>query len=291
MLLLNKGKAISTFLKDKLPFSISIFLCAFLLVFSPVNAMRERKSLKNNSLILSTVTVGTGGNYTTLKAAFDALNSGVVTGVVTIQIISNTSENAMAALNASGTGLANYSSLLIYATGSGYSISGNIANPLVSLNGADNVTIDGRVNATGTAADLVFINTNTSATAAALRLINSAENNTVRYATLKASGLNASTGIIYFVSSASGNGNDNNIIEYCNLTNAGVNRPLNAILSYGTAGRENSSNIIRSNAIYNFFNDSNSSNGINISGNSTDWKINNNSFYDTASLVCKFWQK
>ncbi|TCN58908.1 hypothetical protein EV142_103355 [Flavobacterium circumlabens] len=286
MLLLSKGKAISTFLKDKLPFSISIFLGVFLLSFSNVHAMRERTDSKSSGLILSTVTVGTGGNYTTLKAAFDAINSGVVSGVVTIQIISSTTETAMASLNASATGLASYSSVLIYATGSGYSISGNIANPLVSLNGADNVTIDGRVNATGTAADLIFTNTNTGAAAASLRLINSAENNSVRYVTLKASGISASTGIVYFVSSASGNGNDNNIIEYCNLTSAGLNRPLNAILSYGTAGRENSGNIIRSNAIYNFFNDSNSSNGINIAGNSSDWKINSNSFYDTASLVC-----
>lgn len=281
MLLLSKGKAISTFLKDKLPISTSVFLSVFLLSFSLANAMRER-----NNLALSSVTVGTGGNYTTLKAAFDAINSGAVTGVVTIAIISSTSETATASLNASGTGLANYSSVLLYATGSGYSVSGNIDNPLVTLNGADNVTIDGRVNATGTTTDLIFTNTSTGVAASALRLINSAENNIVRYATLKASGLSAATGIVYFVSSASGNGNDNNIIEYCNLTSAGVNRPMNAILSYGTAGRENSGNTIRFNALYNFFNDSNSSNGINISGNSTDWKITSNSFYDTASLVC-----
>jgi hypothetical protein len=286
MLLLNEGKAISTFLKDKLPISTSVFLSIFLLSFFPANAMRERTDHECSNLVLSSITVGTGGNYTTLKAAFDAINSGVVTGVVTIAIISSTTETAMASLNASGTGLANYSSVLLYATGSGYSVSGNIDNPLVSLNGADNVTIDGRVNATGTTTDLIFVNTSTGVAASALRLINSAENNTVRYASLKASGLSAATGIVYFVSSASGNGNDNNIIEYCNLTSAGVNRPMNAILSYGTAGRENSGNIIRFNALYNFFNDSNSSNGINISGNSMDWKITSNSFYDTASLIC-----
>jgi hypothetical protein len=286
MLLLNKGKAISTFLKDKLPISTSVFLSVFLLNFFSVNAMRERKNYECSNLALSSITVGTGGNYTTLKAAFDAINSGAVTGAVTIAIISSTTETATASLNASGTGLANYSSVLLYATGSGYSISGAIDNPLVTLNGADNVTIDGRVNATGTTTDLIFTNTSTGVAASALRLINSAENNIVRYTTLKASGLSAATGIVYFVSSASGNGNDNNVIEYCNLTTAGAIRPMNAILSYGTAGRENSGNIIRFNAIYNFFNDSNSANGVNISGNSTDWKITSNSFYDTASLVC-----
>ena len=286
MLLLNKGKAISTFLKDKLPIPASVLLSVFLLIYFPANAMRDRTKHECLNLALSSVTVGAGGNYSNLKAAFDAVNSGAVTGVVTIAIISSTSESATASLNASGTGLANYSSVLIYATGSGYSVSGHIDNPLITLNGADNVTIDGRVNAAGTTTDLVFSNTSTGAAASALRFINSAENNSVRYAVLKASGLSAATSIVYFVSAASGNGNDNNIIEYCNLTSAGVNRPMNAVLSYGTAGRENSGNIIRFNALYNFFNDSNSSNGINISGNSTDWKITSNSFYDTASLVC-----
>ncbi|TEB40973.1 hypothetical protein D0809_27890, partial [Flavobacterium circumlabens] len=120
------------------------------------------------------------------KAAFDAINSGIVTGFITIAVISSTNETATASLNGSGTGLASYSSVLLFATGSGYSVSGNIDNPLVTLNGADNVTIDGRVNATGTTSDLIFINTSTGISASTLRFINSSENNTVRYTTLKA---------------------------------------------------------------------------------------------------------
>lgn len=65
--------------------------------------------------------------------------------------------------------MANYNSVLIYATGSGYSVSGTIDNPLVTLNGADNVTIDGR--ATGTTADLIFTNISTSGAASALPMI------------------------------------------------------------------------------------------------------------------------
>jgi hypothetical protein len=120
--------------------------------------MRERTDYECSNVALSSVRVGTGGNYTTSKAAFDAINSGTVTGIVTIAMISSTSETARASLNASGTCLANYSSVLIYATASGYSVSGTIDNPLVTLNRADNVTIDGRVNATGSATDLVFTN-------------------------------------------------------------------------------------------------------------------------------------
>jgi hypothetical protein len=39
----------------------------------------------------TTRTVGSGGNYATLKDAFDAINAGSITGSLTLQIISNTS--------------------------------------------------------------------------------------------------------------------------------------------------------------------------------------------------------
>lgn len=238
-----------------------------------------------SALLLSDATVGSGGNYTTLKAAFDAINSGTLTGPVVLRLISSTIETTTATLNASGTGLANYSSVNIYATGAGYSISGNVANPLINLNGADNVVIDGRVNATGTAANLAITNTNTGFAACTLRYINSAENNIVKYTTLSGSGSSAATAIVYFISSAAGNGNDSNIIEYCNITNASGNRPLNAILSYGTAGRDNSGNTIRFNDIYNVLSGAGTSYGLNLSGNSTDWNITGNSFYETAALT------
>jgi len=81
----------------------------------------------------TTKTVGTSGNYTTLKAAFDAINNGTITGSITLQITSNTTESATAALNASGTGSASYSSISIYPTGLGYSISGSLAAPIINF--------------------------------------------------------------------------------------------------------------------------------------------------------------
>ncbi|WP_309641009.1 hypothetical protein [Flavobacterium sp.] len=265
-----------------------IIVCLLLLKLTSADAMWKSKphyESRNTSLLLSTVTVGTGGNYATLKAAFDAINAGTITGLVTLQIISSTTETAMASLNASGTGLANYSSVLIYTTGTGYSISGAISNPLINLNGADNVVIDGRVNATGATANLVITNSDTGINACALRLTNSAENNIIKYATLAASGLSLGTAIVTFSTSASGNGNDTNVVEFCNLTNAGGNRPFNAILSTGSAGRENSGNSIRNNTLFNFINNNNNSFGVNISIYSSDWNINNNSFYETSALA------
>jgi len=290
MLLLNKGKAMKTILKNKLPLSVYLIISVFFLTAPFANAMRKEtyrvipESLIT-PLIASNATVGSGGNYSNVKAAFDAINAGILTGAITLQVISSTTETAMATLNASGTGVSNYSSVLIYATGTGYAISGNVANPLLNINGADNVVIDGRVNATGTTASLAITNTNTGSSACTIRLINSAENNAIRYTTLSGSGFSAATGIVYFISSASGTGNSGNTIEYCNITGAGGNRPYNAILSYGTAGRENSGNSIRSNNIYNVLSEAAASYGLNISGNSTDWIVTGNSFYETAALT------
>ncbi len=88
--------------------------------------------------------------YIRLKDAFDAFNSGIHnTGDFEIRIKGNVNENSTAVLNSSGTGSANYSSVLIYPTKPGISVTGSMAAPLIDLNGADNVTIDGRVNATG----------------------------------------------------------------------------------------------------------------------------------------------
>ena len=266
----------------------AILICVFFLFCSLVNAMINNNldyTISNKALQLSNVTVGTGGNYTTLKAAFDAINAGMITGTVTVQIISNTVETATAALNSSGTGLANYTTILIYATGSGFTVGGNVANPLITFNGADNVTIDGRVNATGATANLTFSNSSTAVSAGAVRFVNSAENNTIKYAILSASGISAAAAVIHFSTAAAGNGNDNNTIENCNLTNTDGNRPLNVIFSFGTSGRDNDNNIIRANLFVDFFNENRTSFGVNISRNSNDWSVTGNSFYETTNMI------
>ncbi len=84
------------------------------------------------------------GTFTTLKGAFDAINSGTHKGVITITITANTTEAAIASLNASGVNSASYTSISIKPSGgAARTISGSLASELVLLNGADNVTIDG----------------------------------------------------------------------------------------------------------------------------------------------------
>lgn len=67
-----------------------------------------------------TKTIGSDGDYTTLKSAFDAINAGTIKiGVITLQIISSTTEKASAKLNTCGSGSTNFTSLIIYSIGSG----------------------------------------------------------------------------------------------------------------------------------------------------------------------------
>ncbi len=225
---------------------------------------------------------GAGANYATLKLAFDAINAGTINGAITLQITGSTTETASAVLNASGSGSASYTSVNIYPTNTGYTIGGNIAGTVLNLNGADNVAIDGRVNASGSAIDLIITNTNTSTSSATIRFLNSAENNTVKYCTIKGSETNGSNAVIFFSTSISGNGNNGNTIDRNNITSNAEGRPLNAVFSYGTAGHENSGNTISNNNIYNFLNVGVSSNGIQLGGFTNNWTVSGNSFFETT---------
>jgi hypothetical protein len=223
------------------------------------------------------------GNYANLGTAFGAINAQSQTGNnILVNLIGSTTETSSAVLNAGA-----WTSLKVYSTVASITVSGNLAVPLIDLNGADNVTIDGRVNQTGTTVSMSISNTNTSATAgtSTIRFVNSAETNTIKYCNLMGSSTSTTDGVIAFSTSSSGNGNDNNVIDYCNITNSGGNRPVNAIYSLGTSTHENNPNTISNNNIYNFLSSSASSNGIYIAAYSSDWVINANSFYETASFV------
>jgi hypothetical protein len=260
------------------------------------NKWQEVQSGTNNTWIEYTppyievnATTGTSvAFYPTLKAAFDKINDGTHRGTITIKINDNTTELASAILNASGTGSASYSSVNIYPTETGLSISGNLPTPLIDLNGADNVTIDGRVNATGTNKDLTINNTSTSSTAgtSTVRFINDASNNTIKYCNIKGSETAAASGILFFSTTSFSTGNDNNIISNNDITSSvSANRPVNAIYSLGTSGKNNDGNIISTNNIYDFLNRGAASNGILLSAYTFEWTIDGNSFYETASFI------
>ncbi|MFZ4725083.1 MAG: hypothetical protein ACOYMD_06515 [Paludibacter sp.] len=225
---------------------------------------------------------GANGTYTRLGLAFTAINGTAQTANnIVITISSNTTETAAATLNGGA-----WTTLKIYPTVTGITISGNLSTPLIDLNGADNVTIDGRVNSTGTTKDLIITNTSTSATAgtSTIRLINTAENNVVKYCIIKGAETNTSSGIILFSTATTGNGNDGNTINNNDISSDAAGRVRTAIYSAGSTSYENSGNTISNNDIFDFWSAGASSYAIHLVSNTTDFTISGNSFYETTSL-------
>lgn len=259
------------------------------------NKWKEVQSGTNNTWIKYTRAIEVNASngtplafYSSVKAAFDKINDGTHRGAVTVKMNGSTAETVAAVLNASGGGNANYTSVNLYPTITGLSISGNLASPLIDLNGADNVILDGRVNATGSATDLTITNTYASSATgtSTIRLINDAVNNTVKYCSIIGSETDAASGVIFFATTSVTTGNDNNTVSNNNISNAtDAGRPVNAIFSYGTAGKENSGNNISNNSIYNFLKHGTISSGILLSSYTTGWNITGNSFYETASFA------
>lgn len=221
--------------------------------------------------------------YADVRTAFEAINSGVHRGSITIRINDNTTETAIATLQASGVGGANYTDVTLFPTVSGLTIGGALNAPLIQFNGADAVMIDGRVNQAGIA-NLIISNTQTGTLANTIEWINSAQNNTIQYVHLRGAGTGSTVGLLHFGTSLSGTGNDGNVVQYSHITGISAsNRPVNTVYSAGTATRENSDNVIRNNQFSNFLHPSIASNAILISSNSTSFTINGNSFFETTA--------
>lgn len=234
----------------------------------------------------------TNASYTTLKDAFDAINAGTHQGTITVDISGDTTETATATLNASGSGSASYASIAISPTGgAARTISGAIpaGSPLIDLNGADNVTIDG-LNTGGNS--LTIANTTASATSgtSTIRFIGGATNNTITNSNLQGSGTMsvATNGATIFFSTdgATANGNDNNTISNNNIGPAGANLPTKAILGNGstsTTAIGNSGIVITNNNIFDYFGAAVTSSGVATNGGCNSWTITNNRFYQTGT--------
>ena len=227
-------------------------------------------------------TGGTNASYATLKAAFDAINSGTHTGTITIDVCANTTETASAVLNASGSGAASYTSIAMSPVGT-RTISGSMLGAMIDFNGADNVTIDG-LNSGGNSLEIDNQNTGASYT---VRFIGDASGNTIQNSTIRgANSANATAAVIVF-STGTTTGNDNNSISNNSITSSIGGNPQNAIYSSGTsAAIDNSGNTISGNNISDYFNPTNATNGIFLAstGNSA-WSITNNRLFQTATRV------
>jgi hypothetical protein len=270
--LLNK---ITTLMKTK--FNKMMLLCLLVLSFI------AHKTMAQVTVANST---GADGNYTTLKLAFDAINaqSTQAGNNITISITANTTETASAVLNQPTT--SSWASLTISPSGgAARTISGAIAagSPLIDLNGADNVTINGLNSGSNS---LTITNTTVSATAgtSTLRFQNDATSNTITNCSINGATTATNMGVIVFGAGIV-TGNDNNNINNCNIADASGTFPLNSIVSTGTsAAIDNSGNTLNANNISNYFSATALSSGILLTnlGNST-WTITNNKLFQTAT--------
>jgi trimeric autotransporter adhesin len=117
------------------------------------------------------VTGGASATYSTVNAAFAAINSGIHTGAITIDITASTTEpSTPTPLLASGQSSANYTSIImrpmVTATISGVMLTGR---GVLEFDGADNFTIDGDIVGGPVTRDLTISNDaamNIAATAA-----------------------------------------------------------------------------------------------------------------------------
>jgi hypothetical protein len=117
----------------------------------------------------------TTGSFTTLNAAFTAINAGTHTGAINITITGNTTEPATPVpLNFSGSGAALYSSISIKPSGGSWTVNGNAlptANRgTIEFNSADNVTIDGDDPLTAGDKNLSFVNPVSATITAVIKL-------------------------------------------------------------------------------------------------------------------------
>ena len=234
---------------------------------------------------------GADGSYLTLKAAFDALNANTTqTGNnIAVSVVGDTAEGAAtAALNQPSGG--SWSTLTITPSGA-RTISGatTAGNPLVDLNGADNVTING-LNAAGNS--LTISNTTVSATSgtSTIRFQTDATGNLITNCSVLGSATMAAGtngGNIFFGSAAVTTGNDNNTISNCNIGPAGANLPTKGIHFSGTSntdpGTANSGIVISNNNIFDYFSATVSTAGIDLNSGTVGTTISNNRFYQTAT--------
>jgi len=241
-----------------------------------------------------TATAGNTGpvTYATLQLAFAAVNDGTHQGVVTMAITADTTETATAVLNASGSGAAVYTSVTVSPSGgAARTISGAITagSPLIDLNGADNVTIDG-LNTGGNSLTIANTTASTTSGTATIRFIGGATSNVITNANIQGSSSSSvatNGGTIFFSTDAvTANGNDNNTISNNNIGPAGVSLPSKAILCNGsttTTALGNSGNIVNNNNIFDYFAAAVTSSGVAANGGCNAWTITNNRFYQTGT--------
>jgi hypothetical protein len=234
------------------------------------------------SQVLVANSTSADGSYTTLKSAFDKINLFSQSGKnILITISGNTVESASAVLNESSSP---WTSLKIIPSANA-TISGNISGPLITLNGADKVVING-INGANT---LTLDNSSATNSAATIQFKNDASQNKITNCIIKGSsaGDNNSTtyGGVVWIYTGTTTGNDNDTISNCDIGPSGSNLPFMAIRGYGTTGKHNDGVVISDNTIHDFFCSTSitGTEGVYVGLYNNAWTIKGNKFYQSAA--------
>lgn len=222
-------------------------------------------------------TVGAGGDYETLYDAMAAVKNGDITGEIVFKIISDITETIPSEILASGQKSYSYTSIYIKPTGTSRTISANFSDPIITIDGGDNITIDGRVDGVGDEIQLTFRNTGGSV----FHLNNDVSDNTIKYCSIKGSNSDFDKGLITLT--AESEGCSNILIDNCNIGDETL-YTTNGIYAESTGGGVNSNITISSCIIYNFWSDTNPSSGIFLDDRNSNWEITGNNLFQTNTI-------
>ena len=229
------------------------------------------------------------GSYTTLGAAITAIP---LTGQSGNNIVVEISASTTELITGISIGAGDWSSLKIYPTATATiqaALPNTSTTPFITLSGANNVNIDGRLNQSG-ASSLTILNSSTANSTAGSTILfdNNAQNNTIKYCTIKGN-QTGNFGVISFGSVATAtNGNGLNIIDHNVITHNGTN-PKYGIYAIGNISFPNVGNQITNNEFKNLLAIYVASTTVFIAGGASaaqnnNFTISGNSFYQTATI-------
>ncbi len=206
-----------------------------------VLALMASSQAMAQTAISGTKTVGTGGDYSNIKLAFDAINTNGISGDVVLQVISDQTLTASATLESFGTS----GSVTIYPTGN-YEISGSLATSysgIIQFDGCSNVVLDGSLNGTGTDRSL-WIN-NTTNSSSGVKFLGSTSDITVKNCRISASSTTSNASSSYGIRIYYNDGYANNIT----IDNNWFSASYYGVYVYGTS-TQRQNNITVSNNLF-----------------------------------------
>ncbi len=227
------------------------------------------------------------GDYASLTAAFNAINTQGLGGDINLVLQSNyTGAGETYPLRGPLSSVTeNGYFVKIYPAVSGLMITSTNTTATFELKNTANLILDGRVGGTGDVADLIIDNTANTTSIPTIKLIDDSHHNTFTYCLIRKSFPACSYAAVMIYNTTLVNGNDFNTISYCKIGSSNFNKY--GIISYGTENKENSGNVITHNEIFNFNPNSSSgegqyAGGVYANSYTRDWTITHNSFYQTV---------